>query len=149
MRAMSEIGRSRRPAEPESLSRTLRCPKCRQTFETMRRWRMACPECGHEWEEATVLTTGDKVSNVTSQIGEYVFMAVGWGVVLLFCAAVIAIFVIGAVRATERGGLANGLVVVAVFLILTIGIAGFTRRNQESGARVTWWNPGWRNRDRK
>ena len=43
-----------------SLRRTLRCPKCRQQFETMRRFRVTCTECGHEWEEVSVLTAADR-----------------------------------------------------------------------------------------
>jgi hypothetical protein len=129
-----------------SLSRKLRCPKCRQEFETMRRLRVACTECGHEWEEESHLTTADKIADVRGEIGGYVFMLLGWAFLLGFIAAVGMIFVIGAARATERGGLANGLVVVGVFLCLIIGIAVYTRRNMEISERNQWWVPRWRGR---
>jgi len=129
-----------------SLSRTLRCPKCRQQFETMRRFRLACPECGHEWEEQSHLTTSDKLADARSQVGEYLFMAIAWAIFLAFIAVVLMIFVIGVARATDRGGLANGLIVVGVFIVLIVGVAAFTRRNMEIGQRNVWWVPRWRGR---
>jgi hypothetical protein len=129
-----------------SLSRTLRCPKCRQQFETMRRFRLACPECGHEWAEESHLTASDKLADARSQIGEYLFMLLSWAILLAFIAMVLAIFVIGAVRATERGGLATGLTVVAIFVVIIVAIAGFTRRNMEIAERNVWWVPRWRGR---
>jgi hypothetical protein len=130
-----------------SLSSTLLCPKCRQKFETVRRFWMACPECGYEWEEESHRTTADTISEARSEVVGYVFMAVGWDMLLAFIGAVMAIFVIGAIRATERGGLANGLVVVGIFVLLIVGIAVHTRRSMEIAEKNVWWVPRWRNRD--
>ena len=37
--------------EPQHVTRVVRCPRCQQFFSTVRRWQLACPECGYEWEE--------------------------------------------------------------------------------------------------
>src|SRR5581483_10630225 len=37
--------------EPQHVTRVVRCPRCQQFFSTARRWQLACPECGYEWEE--------------------------------------------------------------------------------------------------
>jgi hypothetical protein len=96
--------------------------------------------------EESHLTAADKLAEARSQVGEYLFMAVAWAILLGFIAAVFMIFVIGAARATERGGLANGLIVVGVFIVLIVAVAAYTRRNMEIGERNVWWVPRWRGR---
>src|SRR5436305_714552 len=58
-----------RAADPASsaLSRDIVCPNCHLTFETARRFQMACPECAHEWEEASNRATGDNPRDVVAE----------------------------------------------------------------------------------
>src|SRR6188508_1835407 len=96
------------PAEftPQRVVRVMRCPRCRQTIGTMRRWRMACPECGHEWEEETVLTAADKLADARSAASEYLVMAVMWAGLALTVGLVIGFFLfVGWWIAGGSGGL--------------------------------------------
>ena len=62
-----------------SLSRTLRCPRCHQQFETMRRFRVACTECGHEWEEESHRTTADNIADPQKRIRLEAFLRAAAG----------------------------------------------------------------------
>ena len=133
------------PAEftPQRVVRVMRCPRCRQTIGTMRRWRLACPECGHEWEEETVLTTADKLADARTAAAEYLVMAFMWGGLLLILGLVIAFVVwIG----TWLAGGSAGLVLAAFLIPLLLVIGGTTRSRHETLARYEWWRRGWRDR---
>ena len=133
------------PAEftPQRVVRVMRCPKCRQTIGTMRRWRMACPECGHAWEEETVLTAADKLADARSAASEYAVMAVMWAGLALIVGLVVGFFLF--VGWWIAGGI-SGLVVGVVVLLLMLLAGSMTRAHNERAARYAWWSRGWRDR---
>ncbi len=133
------------PAEvtPQRVVRVMRCPKCRATIATMRRWRMACNECGHEWEEETVLTAADKLAHARTDAAEFVVMAFMWAGLLLTVGAVIGLFVFLGVWFI--GGI-GGIVVAVVLLLLLLGLGGMARSRNERMAQYAWWARGWRDR---
>jgi uncharacterized C2H2 Zn-finger protein len=45
--------------------RIVRCPRCRYPFETMRRFLMACPRCGHAWQEESKRTMIEPAQRIT------------------------------------------------------------------------------------
>jgi len=133
------------PAEftPQRVVRVMRCPRCRQTIGTMRRWRMACPECGHEWEEETVLTAADKLADARSAASEYLVMAVMWAGLALTVGLVIGFFLF--VGWWIAGG-SGGLIVGVLLLLIMVGLGGAMRSHNERAARAAWWARGWRDR---
>src|SRR5436190_11035084 len=82
------------PAEftPQRVVRVMRCPKCRAVIGTMRRWRLACTECGHAWEEPTVLTAADKLTDARSAACEYAVMAIMWAGLVATIGLVVGFF---------------------------------------------------------
>src|SRR6187399_1020081 len=78
--------------EPQRVVRVMRCPRCRQTIGTMRRWRMLCTECGHEWEEENVLTAADKLADLKTLAAEYAVMGFMWGGLLLCLFLTVGLF---------------------------------------------------------
>jgi len=133
------------PAEftPQRVVRVMRCPRCRQTIGTMRRWRMACPECGHEWEEETVLTAADKLADARSAASEYAVMAIMWAGLALTIGLVLGFFLF--VGWWIAGGI-GGLVVGVLLLLTMVGVGSMTRSHNERAARYAWWARGWRDR---
>jgi len=133
------------PAEftPQRVVRVMRCPKCRQTIGTMRRWRMACPECGHEWEEETVLTAADKLADARSAASEYAVMAVMWAGLAMTVGLVVGFFLF--VGWWIAGGI-GGLMVGVLLLLLMLAAGSMTRGHNERAARAAWWARGWRDR---
>jgi hypothetical protein len=124
--------------------REVACPNCRQRFETMRRWRMACSECGHEWEEPTVLTTGDKLSSLKTDFFEYIFMGIGWAVLLALVASVAGFFVFVFILIAGRSGPGAAVVIVGIIAILVVWSAIIMRPSREASERLQWWVPTWK-----
>jgi hypothetical protein len=133
------------PAEftPQRVVRVMRCPKCRATIATMRRWRMACNECGHEWEEETVLTAADKLEHVRTEAAEFAVMALMWAGLLLTVGAVVGFFLF--VGFWFIGG-ASGLIVGVVLLLMLAVVGGMARSRNERMAQYSWRSRGWRDR---
>jgi hypothetical protein len=134
----------RRDQPPEQLSRVLRCPKCRQSFETMRRWRLACPECGHEWEEASQLGAGDRITRFRDDAFEHLFLWACWAGVTAIVLFVGAIFVIGFLRVAERGGVGVALPLIAFLVVVILIVAALCRPFYEHQERMMFWRMGWR-----
>ena len=141
------------PAEfdPVHIARVMRCPKCRQTFSTMRRWRMLCPECGHEWEEQSELSWGDKAEHIRSEAWGYLFIALAWAVLLACAGAIVGLFVLLFVWVTGLGAsLVGGLVIVGFVVFILLGYAALMRPSMEATSRYQWWVSPWRGpHDRK
>jgi hypothetical protein len=83
-------------APQKSLERTLRCPRCRRRFNTMRRFLVACTECGHSWQEESVVTWGDRLSEGWTNLVEHSIHLAMWSVLLLFIGGNIAIMIYAA-----------------------------------------------------
>jgi hypothetical protein len=129
--------------EPQRVVRVMRCPKCRTTIATMRRWRMSCNECGHEWEEETVLTAADKLADAKAKATEYVVMALMWlGLLACICLTVglfifLGLWLVGGLR---------GLILGMFVLLLLGGLGGMAGARNERVAQYTFWSRGWRDR---
>jgi hypothetical protein len=132
--------------DPVHLSRVMRCPKCRQTIATMRRWRMLCPECGHEWEEESVLSLGDKLSDLRTEAWGFIFLALAWATIIAFGLAILGLLVLFYVWLKNIGAttISAALIVVFGLFVLTM-IAMMLRPSREIEARYQWWVTPWRN----
>ena len=124
--------------------RLMTCPKCRQRFETMRRFQLACTECGHEWEEESKLSAGDRFSRFANDAGEYVFMWACWAAMGALGLLVASFFVVGFLRVVERRGIATALPLVLVALLVVLIVAAVCRPFYEGRARMMYWRMGWR-----
>jgi hypothetical protein len=133
------------PAEftPQRVVRVMRCPKCRETIGTMRRWRMLCTECGHEWEEASERSAADKLADARTEVGEYIVMAMMWGGLLLLIGLVLGGSVLLGIWIA---GTTGGLVLAAFLIPLLLVMGGASRGRNEAMARYSWWSRGWRDR---
>jgi hypothetical protein len=131
------------PAEftPQRVVRVMCCPKCRETIATMRRWRMACNECGHEWEEETVLTTADKLEHARTEAAEFAVMALMWAGLLVIIGAVVGLFLFIGLWLV---GVIGGIVVAGLVLLMLLGLGGMARARNERMAQYAWWSRGWR-----
>jgi hypothetical protein len=76
-----------------SLSRALRCPECLQQVETMRRFRLACPECGHEWAEESRVPFGERALDYAKTVAEWVALVGG-----VFLIAMVVLAGLGAIE---------------------------------------------------
>src|ERR1044072_5154195 len=135
-RRMGDGPEGEEPAEftPQRVVRVMRCPKCRETIATMRRWRMACNGCGHEWEEESVVTAADKLEQVKTEAAEYAVMALMWAGLVLTVGAVIGFFIF--VGFWFVGG-AGGLVVGTVLLLMLACLGGMARSRNERFAHYS------------
>ena len=129
--------------------REVTCPMCHQRVETQRRWRMACSECGHEWEEQSVLTAGDKLSNFKTDVFEYVFMCIGWAVLIALIAFVVGFFAFVFVLVAGRPGVGAAVVIVGIVAILVVWFAIIMRPSREASERLQWWVPTWKGPQRR
>jgi hypothetical protein len=123
-----------------SLSRTLRCPKCHQQFETMRRFRVVCTECGHEWEEVSVLTREDRIADAREELGQTLVMGFMWAGLICMLTVLVGSLIYGAVMATGQpffGFILGGLFVLcgggAIFF------KGAFHHREAAIGRVFWW----------
>src|SRR3954469_8472532 len=107
--------------------RVVMCPKCRQRFETMRRFQMACTQCGHEWEEDSKLSAGDKLGDFRTDAGEYLFMWACWAGMAARVLGVASIFVIGFLGVVERRGAAPALPLVLLAVLVVFVVAAVFR----------------------
>ena len=130
--------------EPERISRVLRCPRCRQSFETMRRFQMSCPECGHNWDEQSIITAGDRVSRLRTNVSEYAVMLFMWGGLLLVFGLGAGLFVFGIYLLSTRVGLLAGLVLTGIVVAVLVSWGATARERREEAARAAWWMRGWR-----
>jgi hypothetical protein len=124
--------------DPQPIARVMRCPKCRQTISTMRRWRMACPECGHEWEEETVLTLEDKLADVGSSIGEYAVMAFLWAGLIALPLVFGGLIVYLAWSLT--GSVLGAVLVILFGFLLLLFYGGVLRSRYDEVERILRWS---------
>jgi predicted anti-sigma-YlaC factor YlaD len=124
--------------------RLVMCPKCRQRFETMRRFQMACTACGYEWEEESKLSAGDKFERFRTDAGEYLFMWACWAGMGALVLMVASIFVIGFLRLVERRGVGTALPLVLVAIVVIAVVAAVFRPIFETQERMMFWRMGWR-----
>lgn len=130
------------PAEfdPVQIARVMRCPKCRQTISTMRRWRMLCPECGHEWEEESVRTLADKLADARTEAWGFVFLGLAWSVLIGFAGLIAGLFVLLYVWLHNHGASVAGAIAVVVLAVVVIGmLAAMLRPSRDVEARYQWW----------
>jgi hypothetical protein len=110
-------------ASSPDLSRTLRCPRCKREFSTARRFLVTCTGCGHAWQEASVLTRGERVGSAFGTALEFATMPLMWmGVVLglaLLFGPLLYIVVVYADASVE-------LIVAVAVILLLLGFSGFT-----------------------
>jgi hypothetical protein len=124
--------------------RLMTCPKCRQRFETMRRFQLACTQCGHEWQEESKLSAADRFSRFTNDAGEYLFMWTCWAAIGALGLLVASFFVVGFLRVVERRGIATALPLVLVALLVVLIVAAVCRPVYEARERMMFWRMGWR-----
>ena len=108
--------------EPAHIARVLRCPRCRYTLSTMRRWRLICSECGHEWEEESNRSFADKLSDMRSTLGEYVLMAVMWCGLLAGLAFLLGLPLILLYIVSNAAGWTTGVTIVAAVVLVAVGL---------------------------
>jgi DNA-directed RNA polymerase subunit RPC12/RpoP len=106
-------------AEPREMTRIrrgrqIKCPACGVTFETMRRFEMACPECGYEWEEPSHRTIIDSLRELPGMIAFGVFVACGSVMILWVVAMVVVASGLFIYAGLTHGSL--GLVAFGLFL---------------------------------
>lgn len=66
--------------------RLVRCPTCRGEFETPRRWQLACPECGNEWDEENHYKAGQ---DLRTDIPQYLVLGFLWAGALAIVAVIL------------------------------------------------------------
>jgi hypothetical protein len=113
-----EIGRQRR-------GRGVFCPRCRYPFETMRRFQMACPRCGHAWQEASIPTFTDRIGEPLERAAAGLFWLVGTFSVLIVVGPIIF-----AIAFLLYWGLTHEVWIFVGFLVLP----GRSRRRGDSEA---------------
>lgn len=106
----------------------------------MRRFRMVCIECGHEWEEVSVLTAADRRADFREELGQTLVMAFMWGGLMLALLALVGSFVYIGVRAT--GEPFFGFILGGLFVLCGGGamfFKGAFRHREAAKGRVFWW----------
>ena len=103
--------------------REVRCPHCRATFETMRRFEMACPKCGYEWEEPSHRTIIDSLRELPRMIAFVVFLACGSVMILWVVAMVVVasgLFIYAGLTHGSVGLVAFGLFMPALLASIVV-----------------------------
>jgi hypothetical protein len=94
--------------------RTVLCPRCRYPFETMRRFLMACPRCGHAWQEESKRSIFDWLSGLPELAASGLFWTAGaFGLLIVLGPIAFAIFVLLYWGVTHQ---AWGVVGLALFI---------------------------------
>jgi hypothetical protein len=127
------------PAEfdPHMIARVMRCPACRSTISTMRRWRMVCPDCAHEWEEPSNRTIADAISDARTSLGEYAVMAIIWTGMAVGLALLVGLPLVLLYLVSRSAGWTDAvtLVAAAVLVAVAIGITRHVSRSNDSTLR--------------
>ena len=117
--------------QPQRVSRIVRCPHCRQAFSTSRRWQMACPDCGYEWDEANNHRARD---DLVETVEEH---AVFWTMWLLLIGIGVGAFAIIVVFLDEIG-FASPVLAAVIFtpVLLIVAFLGSLAFRDRNGAVV-------------
>ncbi len=104
--------------------REMRCPHCLARFETMRRFEMACPECGFEWEEPSHRSVIDWLRDLPVQLAGDLFLVLP-GVCLAVWVGLVALVI-----AKNGDGLLLSLalsVLLGTLFLATVALARWMR----------------------
>jgi hypothetical protein len=96
----------------------VRCPRCAAEFETLQRWSIDCPECGHAWQPPSNRTSADEIRDKAGQLVEGLTQAFIVGVGVLVIAAGIYLVLHVSEVAFSRFGL---LTAILILFGLTVG----------------------------
>jgi hypothetical protein len=111
------------------VTRTLRCPRCRQFFETPRCWSLVCPNCDHEWEETTTFSRRERFMRWLGDAGGHAFFG---AMILTAIAALGAVFASVFALFVVFLGWLYGLIVAVCFWLLALSFT-FAARVWTSG----------------
>jgi hypothetical protein len=100
--------------------RQVRCLRCANSFETMRRFQLQCPNCGHSWQEKSSRTMIDWLLDSRDQVLGGSIWLLAAGALVLFIAWIVYAVVVGVSRIGTQDAIGIGLVVGALlaFIIL-------------------------------
>ena len=95
--------------------RLISCPNCMRTFETMRRFQLQCPQCGHTWEERSNRNLIDWLREQPANLVGGFIWVVPIVCLLAFIGWIIAALVINTGRQNFWYTLEIGTIVLALF----------------------------------
>jgi DNA-directed RNA polymerase subunit RPC12/RpoP len=100
--------------------RPIRCPRCLTSFETMRRFQLQCPNCGHSWQEKSKRSVIDWLLDGRDHVLGGGIWLLAAGALVLFIAWVVYAVAIGISRIGAQDAIGIGLVVggLLAFVIL-------------------------------
>jgi hypothetical protein len=105
----------------------------------MRRFRLSCPICDHEWEEDSVLTKEDRTSDMKEDAAEYAvlgFMWAGFAFALLFLCGSFAYL---AIHIAGDGALVFLLAAVLFLCGGRVLFGGMFRYRAAAEGQLRWW----------
>jgi hypothetical protein len=124
------------------VTRTLRCPRCRQFFQTPRRWQLTCPNCDHKWEETSVQTRRERVAHVVGDAaGRVFFVIMALGAIAVPGALLIGLFALFVTLA----GLAYGIIIAVCFSLIVLSLAAaysllYVRASRQTERTIDPWS---------
>jgi hypothetical protein len=100
--------------------RQVSCPRCAASFESMRRFHMQCPNCGHDWQERSRRSVVDWMLDGRDKVLGGSIWLVAAGALVLFIAWVVYAVAVGISRIGAQDAIGIGLLVggLLAFVIL-------------------------------